>query len=131
MISFPLLSFPKLKGTLETSAVTGRLEPTYPRWKRNMFRYFVSVPIIAACLFFVFIVMILSFQIQVRDIFCTFRWTKTYWIWNTWLNTWFIRPIICLSGVLIQNKTLKENAEVYDKIDLNRSKFVTHTLMFS
>ncbi|CAK9803259.1 Ano8 [Anthophora plagiata] len=47
-----------------TSPVTGRLEPTYPRWKRNMFRYFVSVPVIAACLFFVFIVMILSFQIQ-------------------------------------------------------------------
>lgn len=31
-----------------------------------MFRYFVSVPIIAICLLFVFIVMILSFQIQVR-----------------------------------------------------------------
>ncbi|XP_060832807.1 anoctamin-8-like isoform X7 [Bombus pascuorum] len=55
---------PLFTGTLETSAVTGRLEPTYPRWKRNMFRYFVSVPIIAACLFFVFIVMILNFQIQ-------------------------------------------------------------------
>ncbi|XP_076622385.1 anoctamin 8 white walker isoform X3 [Colletes latitarsis] len=52
------------EGTLEISSVTGRLEPTYPRWKRNMFRYFVTVPIIAACLFFVFIVMILSFQIQ-------------------------------------------------------------------
>lgn len=46
--------------------MTGRLEPTYPRWRRNMFRYFVSVPIIAICLLFVFIVMILSFQIQVR-----------------------------------------------------------------
>ncbi|CAK9797622.1 Ano8, partial [Anthophora quadrimaculata] len=55
---------PLFTGTLETSPVTGRLEPTYPRWKRNMFRYFVSVPVIAACLFFVFIVMILSFQIQ-------------------------------------------------------------------
>ncbi|CAL7935857.1 unnamed protein product [Xylocopa violacea] len=55
---------PLFTGTLETSPVTGRLEPTYPRWKRNMFRYFVSVPIIAACLFVVFIVMILSFQIQ-------------------------------------------------------------------
>ncbi|XP_031826677.1 anoctamin 8 white walker isoform X2 [Nomia melanderi] len=55
---------PLFTGTLEISPVTGRLEPTYPRWKRNMFRYFVSVPIIAACLFFVFIVMILSFQIQ-------------------------------------------------------------------
>ncbi|XP_034178236.1 anoctamin 8 white walker isoform X5 [Osmia lignaria lignaria] len=55
---------PLFTGTLEISHVTGRLEPTYPRWKRNMFRYFVSVPVIAACLFFVFIVMILSFQIQ-------------------------------------------------------------------
>ncbi|KZC04885.1 Anoctamin-8 [Dufourea novaeangliae] len=55
---------PLFTGTLEISPVTGRLEPTYPRWKRNIFRYFVSVPIIAACLFFVFIVMILSFQIQ-------------------------------------------------------------------
>lgn len=67
----PLLKF--IQGTLETSPVTGRLEPTYPRWKRNMFRYFVSVPIIAACLFFVFIVMILSFQIQVRHIFLDWK----------------------------------------------------------
>ncbi|XP_046821754.1 anoctamin-8 isoform X1 [Vespa crabro] len=55
---------PLFTGTLEISPVTGRLEPTYPRWRRNVFRYFVSVPIIAACLFFVFVVMILSFQIQ-------------------------------------------------------------------
>ena len=26
--------------------MTGRLEITYPAWKRNLFRYFVSVPII-------------------------------------------------------------------------------------
>ncbi|KAK2578147.1 hypothetical protein KPH14_001345 [Odynerus spinipes] len=55
---------PLFTGTLEISPVTGRLEPTYPRWRRNVFRYFVSVPIIAICLFFVFVVMILSFQIQ-------------------------------------------------------------------
>ncbi|XP_077271289.1 anoctamin 8 white walker isoform X2 [Temnothorax americanus] len=55
---------PLFTGTLEVSPVTGRLEPTYPRWRRNMFRYLVSVPIIAICLLFVFIVMILSFQIQ-------------------------------------------------------------------
>ncbi|XP_066590008.1 anoctamin-10 isoform X2 [Prorops nasuta] len=55
---------PLFTGTLEISAVTGRLEPTYPRWRRNVFRYFVTVPVIAVCLLFVFIVMILSFQIQ-------------------------------------------------------------------
>lgn len=55
------------QGVLEISPVTGRLEPTCPSWKRNVCRYFVSVPIVAVCLLFVFIVMILSFQIQVNS----------------------------------------------------------------
>lgn len=46
--------------------MTGRLEPTYPSWKRNVLRNFVSGPIIMTCLFLVFVVMILSFQIQVK-----------------------------------------------------------------
>lgn len=59
------------KGTLEVSSVTGRLEPTYPAWKRNMFRYFVSLPIIALCISLVFVIMIVSFIIQVH-ITCTY-----------------------------------------------------------
>ncbi|XP_074094463.1 anoctamin 8 white walker isoform X2 [Cotesia typhae] len=55
---------PLFVGTLQVSPVTGRLEPTYPNWKRNAIRYCITVPVIAVSLFFVFIVMILNFQIQ-------------------------------------------------------------------
>ncbi|KAK0169080.1 hypothetical protein PV327_002826 [Microctonus hyperodae] len=55
---------PLFVGTLQVSPVTGRLEPTYPNWARNAIRYCITVPVIAVSLFFVFIVMILSFQIQ-------------------------------------------------------------------
>lgn len=44
--------------------MTGRPEPTYPAWKRNMFRYLVSVPVIFLCLLLVFIIMIITLQLQ-------------------------------------------------------------------
>jgi len=34
--------------------VTGRYEPFYPAWKRNLFCYLVSVPVIGICLSGVF-----------------------------------------------------------------------------
>lgn len=55
---------PLFTGVLEVSPVTGRLEPTYPAWKRNMFRYLVSVPVIFLCLLLVFIIMIITLQLQ-------------------------------------------------------------------
>jgi anoctamin-8 len=58
----------RFQGPLEKSPVTGRLEATYPAWKRNVFRYFVSVPIIGLCLAVVFIVMFLILELQVRSL---------------------------------------------------------------
>lgn len=55
---------PLYTGVLEVSPVTGRLEPYYPPWKRHVFRWFVSVPIIGLCLAIVFIVMIIILQLQ-------------------------------------------------------------------
>ncbi|KAF4530758.1 hypothetical protein B566_EDAN007980 [Ephemera danica] len=55
---------PLFTGPLEKSPVTGRLEPYYPAWKRNAFRYLVSVPIIALCLAVVFVVMFLILELQ-------------------------------------------------------------------
>lgn len=55
---------PLFTGTLEISPVTGQLEPTYPAWKRNVFRYLVSLPIIIMCLLVVFMVMIFTLQLQ-------------------------------------------------------------------
>ncbi|CAH1392682.1 unnamed protein product [Nezara viridula] len=55
---------PLFSGSLEVSPVTGRLEATYPAWKRYVFRYFVTVPVIAFCLIIVFIVMMLNLKLQ-------------------------------------------------------------------
>ncbi|KAG8186689.1 hypothetical protein JTE90_014763 [Oedothorax gibbosus] len=55
---------PLFSGPLAVSSITGRMEPTYPAWKRNLFRYCVSLPIIAFCLLVVFLVMFLIFELQ-------------------------------------------------------------------
>ncbi|XP_052821774.1 anoctamin-8 isoform X3 [Octopus bimaculoides] len=55
---------PFYKGELEVSSVTGRLEPFYPIWKRNMFRYFVTLPVVILCLCIVFAVMLANFYIE-------------------------------------------------------------------
>ncbi|XP_012276230.1 anoctamin-8 isoform X2 [Orussus abietinus] len=85
---------PLFRGTLESSPVTGRLEPTYPRWKRNAFRYFVTIPIIAVCLLFVFIVMILSFQIQ--DWWDAGLESKGYGFWLSYVPKVLLAIVITL-----------------------------------
>ncbi|XP_066152104.1 anoctamin-10 isoform X2 [Euwallacea fornicatus] len=55
---------PLFRGPLRPSPVTGRLEPHHPVWKRHIYRYCVSVPVIAVSLFTVFVAMIISLQIQ-------------------------------------------------------------------
>ncbi|XP_074035844.1 anoctamin 8 white walker isoform X2 [Leptinotarsa decemlineata] len=55
---------PLFRGPLEISPVTKRLEPHHPPWKRHVFRYCITVPIIAICLVAVFCIMIVSLQIQ-------------------------------------------------------------------
>ena len=44
------------QGELRTSAVTGRLEPHFPKWKRNLFFYTVSLPVMAICHCFIVLV---------------------------------------------------------------------------
>ncbi|VDO12932.1 unnamed protein product [Rodentolepis nana] len=41
---------PLFKGVLEPNLITGRLEPFYPRWKRNLIVSFVTIPITLVCL---------------------------------------------------------------------------------
>lgn len=55
---------PLYTGHLVVSPVTGRLEPHYAAWKRNIFRYFVTVPVIGFCLLIVFYWMLLVFELQ-------------------------------------------------------------------
>ncbi|XP_068231567.1 anoctamin-8-like [Palaemon carinicauda] len=60
---------PQFKGPLKLCRVTGRLEPYYPSWKRNVFRYFVSLPVTLAGVYINFWVMlfILQFQDKCKD----------------------------------------------------------------
>ncbi|KAK7116537.1 anoctamin-8-like [Littorina saxatilis] len=57
-------SRPLYKGNLQRSPITGHLEPFYPVWKRNLFRYCVSAPVIFLCLCMVFNTMLLIFKLQ-------------------------------------------------------------------
>nr|KAG5706556.1 hypothetical protein BaRGS_028727 [Batillaria attramentaria] len=51
-------------GNLRKSPITGRMEPHYSNWKRNLFRYFVSTPVIILFLGMVFTTMLLIFELQ-------------------------------------------------------------------
>lgn len=62
-INWYLIDF-SFQGELEVSSVTGRLEPFYPIWKRNLFRYFVTLPVVILCLCIVFAVMLANFYIE-------------------------------------------------------------------
>eukprot|EP00092_Neocalanus_flemingeri_P018086 GFUD01019574.1.p1 GENE.GFUD01019574.1~~GFUD01019574.1.p1 ORF type:complete len:732 (-),score=148.33 GFUD01019574.1:22-2217(-) len=55
---------PLYQGEERISEVTGKPEPYYPPWKRNLFRYFVTAPVILFSLLTVFfsVFLILEFQ---------------------------------------------------------------------
>uniref|UniRef100_T1IMB0 furin n=1 Tax=Strigamia maritima TaxID=126957 RepID=T1IMB0_STRMM len=55
---------PLYTGDLEPSKVTGRPEPCYPAWKRNLFRYCISLPVIIFFLSIVLVVMLAMFRFQ-------------------------------------------------------------------
>ena len=55
------------------SEITGKPERVYPEWKRNVFRYFVTVPVISVCLMVVFVTVFLILELQVRRPFEYFR----------------------------------------------------------
>ena len=44
--------------------MTGRLEPKYPKWKRSVKFYGVSVPVVFLCLVIAFIIMLYYFSWQ-------------------------------------------------------------------
>ncbi|GFR93884.1 anoctamin [Elysia marginata] len=48
-------------GTMGTNAVTGKPEPVYPKWKRVLKFYLVTVPIISLCLVVAFFAMLAYF----------------------------------------------------------------------
>ena len=55
---------PLFKGKEAVNDITGKSELYYPEWKRQIFRYFVTVPVISACLLVVFTSMVLLLRLQ-------------------------------------------------------------------
>lgn len=55
------------QGVKRCSPVTGCEEFYYPPWRRRLFRWLVSLPICILCLCFVFLAMLICFELQVRS----------------------------------------------------------------
>lgn len=85
---------PLYRGALEPSPVTGRLEACHPSWKRHAFRYCVTVPVIILWLVTVFIVMIVSLQIQ--DWWDNFLRARYFPMWLGYLPKIMLAVVISL-----------------------------------
>ncbi|XP_068599246.1 anoctamin-8 [Brachionichthys hirsutus] len=55
---------PQFRGVKRCSPITGCEEFYYPPWRRRVFRWLVSLPICVLCLCFVFLVMLICFELQ-------------------------------------------------------------------
>ncbi|XP_070688912.1 anoctamin-8 [Pempheris klunzingeri] len=55
---------PQFRGVKRCSPITGCEEFYYPPWRRRVFRWLVSLPICLLCLCFVFLVMLICFELQ-------------------------------------------------------------------
>ncbi|XP_061634629.1 anoctamin-8 isoform X1 [Phyllopteryx taeniolatus] len=55
---------PQFRGVKRCSPVTGCEEFYYPPWRRRVFRWLVSLPICLLCLCFVFLAMLICFELQ-------------------------------------------------------------------
>uniref|UniRef100_A0A671XUW4 Anoctamin n=1 Tax=Sparus aurata TaxID=8175 RepID=A0A671XUW4_SPAAU len=55
---------PQFRGVKRCSPITGCEEFYYPPWRRRLFRWLVSLPICILCLCFVFLVMLICFELQ-------------------------------------------------------------------
>ncbi|CAF1634206.1 unnamed protein product [Adineta ricciae] len=57
---------PPYYGDLQPSPITGRLEPLYPAWKRQVKKYLVSYPIVMGCLALALTLYFTYYKIQQR-----------------------------------------------------------------
>ncbi|KAF4083348.1 hypothetical protein AMELA_G00140170 [Ameiurus melas] len=55
---------PQFRGVKRCSPVTGCEEFYYPPWRRRVFRWLVSLPVCIFCLCFVFLAMLICFELQ-------------------------------------------------------------------
>ncbi|XP_050046097.1 anoctamin-8 [Dermacentor andersoni] len=83
---------PQFRGEPSRSPVTGRLEPNYPGWKRHLFRYLVTLPVVACCLLIVVLAVFLIFQLQ--------HWWDEWRVQRHFLGNFSFLPKILLAVVI-------------------------------
>lgn len=83
---------PQFRGEPRRSPVTGRLEPSYPAWKRHLFRYLVTLPVVAGCLLIVVLAVFLIFQLQ--------HWWDEWRVQRHFLGNFSFLPKILLAVVI-------------------------------
>lgn len=83
---------PQFRGEPSRSAVTGRLEPSYPSWKRHLFRYLVTLPVVAGCLLLVVLAVFLIFQLQ--------HWWDEWRVQRHFLGNFSFLPKVLLAVVI-------------------------------
>ena len=79
--SFVFISF---QGEEQIPEITGKPELHYPEWKRNLFRYFVSIPVISVCLFVVFITVFLILELQVKNVYEFLKYILIQYSFQQW-----------------------------------------------
>ncbi|XP_063955758.1 anoctamin-8-like [Lytechinus pictus] len=83
---------PQYKGDLVVNSVSGKLQPHYPAWKRNIFRYLVTLPIIFLCCLITFTSMYIILEIQ--------EWVNSHIEQNNCYGWVGYFPKIILTGVI-------------------------------
>ncbi|GAB6032991.1 hypothetical protein CHUAL_012183 [Chamberlinius hualienensis] len=66
---------PLFRGNFTVSNVTGKMEPSYPNWLRNIWRYAVSVPVILCSLVVVCVIIFSLFELEQL-------WLQKLELWN-------------------------------------------------
>ncbi|XP_037079887.1 anoctamin-8-like [Pollicipes pollicipes] len=105
---------PLFKGELQVSEVTGKLELTYPWWRRNVRRYLVGWPLTAACIAGDMFVMWTLLELQ-------FWWEKHTHVWGygSWTN-YFPKILMAFTIGLMEN--------VYKKVAVWLNEFENYRL---
>ncbi|XP_055891535.1 anoctamin-10-like isoform X2 [Biomphalaria glabrata] len=103
-------------GVISRNPVTGQLEPEYPKWKRVLKFYLVSIPIITFCLTIAFLLMLAYF------------WGEFWMKKNAPQNLGIISKMYSLIPAVMYAITIGILNSIYRQIAVKLNKFENHRL---
>ncbi|KAH9504894.1 Anoctamin-10 [Bulinus truncatus] len=103
-------------GVMSKNPVTGQLEPSYPKWKRIVKFYLVSIPIISFCLTIAFILMLAYF------------WGEFWMKKNAPQNLGIISRIYSFIPAVLYAIAIGVLNSIYRQVAVKLNKFENHRL---